>query len=67
MEDFLLLIKIIADIRIEQTRAKPQEMLEFKLNRSFVTFPFDIPMQSENKCLLGLCRQDVYNSLFEQN
>ena len=36
--EFLLLIKKRTDTLIEQTKTKPQETLEFKLNRRMQTF-----------------------------
>ena len=36
----LLLIKKHTDLSIEQTKTKPRETLEFKLNKQMETFPF---------------------------
>ena len=43
-EQFLLLFTKITDTLIKQTKTKPQETLEFKLNRSYETFSFDTPL-----------------------
>ena len=39
----LLLLKKYADTLIEQTKTKPQETLEFKMNKQTQTFSFNPP------------------------
>ena len=55
-QKLLLLIKKHSDTSIEQTRNRPQETLEFKLNKQLVTFAFSPPMNlsQERKWLLAV-------------
>ena len=64
--ELLLLIKNHTDTLVEQTKTKPQEMLEFKMIRSKQTFLFNPPIYllEEGKCLLGLSSLDCTNSVF---
>ena len=50
----LLLIKEYTDTLIEQTKTKPQETLEFKINKQMQTFSFtpSINLVEEGKWLL---------------
>ena len=40
--ELLLLVKKHTDTLIEQTKARPQETLEFKMNKKMQTFPFHL-------------------------
>ena len=62
----LLLIKKHTDTLIEQTKTKPQETLEFKMNRQKQTFSFNPPINllEEGKWLLGVSSFDCTNSVF---
>ena len=64
--ELLLLIKKHTDTLIEQTKTKPQEMLEFKMNKQMQTFSFNPPnnLVEEDKCLLGLSSLECTNSVF---
>ena len=42
--ELLLLIKKHTDILIEQTKTKPQETLDFKMNKQRQTFSFNLPI-----------------------
>ena len=42
--EFILLIKKHTDTLIEQTKTKPQETLEFKMNEQMQTFSFNPPI-----------------------
>ena len=42
--ELLLLIKKHTDTLIEQTKTKPQETLEFKMNKQMQTFSFYLPL-----------------------
>ena len=42
--ELLLLIKKHTDTLIEQTKMKPQEALDFKMNKQLPTFSFNPPM-----------------------
>ena len=64
--DLLLLTKKHTDILIEQTKTKPQETLEFKVNEQMQTFSFNPPINllEEGKWLLGVSSFTCTNSLF---
>ena len=64
--ELLLLIKKHTDTLIEQTKTKPQETLEFKMNKQMQTFSFNPPIKLvEDKWLLGVssfeCTKTVFN------
>ena len=71
--ELLLLIKKHTDILIEQTRTKPQETLEFRMNKQRQTFSFNPPINllEEGKWLLAVslfeCTNSVYNITNENN
>ena len=48
----LVLIEKDTDALIEQTKTKPQETLEFKMNKQMETFSFNHPknLVEEDKC-----------------
>ena len=58
---------------IEQTKTKPQETLEFKMNKQTQTFSFNPPKNliEEDKWLLAVssfeCTNSVYNITNENN
>ena len=65
----LLLIKKHTDTLIEQTKTKPQETLEFKMNKQTQTFLFSPPINifEEGKWLLGVSSLECTNSVFNIN
>ena len=64
--DLLLLIKKHTDSLIEQTKTKPQETLEFKMNKQMQTFSFNPPINlvEEGKWLLAVSSLECTNSVF---
>ena len=62
----LLLIKKRTDTLIEQTKTKPQETLEFKMNKQMQTFSFNPPIDlvEEGKWLMAVSLFDCTNSVF---
>ena len=64
--EFLLLIKKHTDTLIEQTTTKPQETLEFKMNKQTQTFWFNPPINliEEDKWLLAVSSFECTNSVF---
>ena len=64
--ELLLLIKKHTDTLIEQTKTKPQEILEFKMNKQMQTFSFNPPINlvEESKWLLGVTSLECTNSVF---
>ena len=67
--ELLLLIKKHTDTLIEQTRTKPQETLEFKMNKQMQTFSFNPPINliEEGKWLLAVSSFECTNSVFNIN
>ena len=69
----LLLIKKHTDTLIENTRTRPQETLEFKMNKQMQTFSFNPPINlfEEGKWLLAVssfgCTNSVFNITNENN
>ena len=65
-DELLLLIKNYTDTLIEQTKTKPQETLEFKMNKQMQTFSFYLPiiLHEEGKWLLGVSSFECTNSVF---
>ena len=62
----LFLIKNHTDTLIEQTKTKPQETLEFKMNKQRQTFSFNPPINlfEEDKWLLAVSSFECTNSVF---
>ena len=67
--ELLLLIKKHTDTLIEQTKTKPQETLEFKMNKQMQTFSFNssINLVEEGKWLLAVSSFECTNSVFNIN
>ena len=64
--ELLLLIKKHTDTLIQQTKTKPQETLEFKMNKQMQTFSFNPPINlvEQDKWLLGVTSLECTNSVF---
>ena len=64
--ELLLLTKKHTDTLIEQTKTKPRETLEFKMNKQMQTFSFKPPINlvEEGKWLLGVSSFECTNSVF---
>ena len=64
--ELLLLLKKHTDTLIEQTRTKPQETLEFKMNKQMQTFSFNPPINlvEEGRWLLAVSSFECTNSVF---
>ena len=71
--ELFFLIKKHTDILIQQTKTKPQETLEFIMNRQMQTFSFNPPINlvEEGKWLLAVssleCTNPVFNKTNENN
>ena len=65
----LLLIKKHTDVLIQQTKTKPQETLEFKMNKQMQTFSFNpqTNLVEERKWLLAVSSFECTNSVFNIN
>ena len=66
INELLLLYKKLTDTLIEQTKTKPQETLEFKMNKQMETFSFNplIILVEEGKWLLGVTSFEATISVF---
>ena len=64
--ELLLLIKKHTDTLIDQTKTKPQETLEFKMNKESQTFSFNPPINliEEGKWLIAVSSFECTNSVF---
>ena len=64
--ELLLLFKKHTDTLIQQTKTKPQETLEFKMNKQMQTFSFNLPINlvEEGKWLMAVSSFDCTNSVF---
>ena len=64
--ELLLLIEKHTDTLIEQTKTKPQETLDFKMNEQMQIFSFNPPINlvEEGKWLLRLTSFEVTTSVF---
>ena len=64
--ELLLSIKKHLDTLIEQTKTKPQDTLEFKMNKQMQIFSFNPPINllEEGKWLLGVSLFECTNSVF---
>ena len=71
--ELLLLIKKHTDTLVEQTKTKPQETLEFQMNKQMQSFSFNSPINlvEEGKWLMAVslfdCTNSVYNITKENN
>ena len=65
--ELLLIIKKHTDTLIEQTKNKPKETLEFKMNKQMQTFSFNPPINlvEEGKWLLAVSLFECTNSVFK--
>ena len=66
--ELLLLIKKHTDTLIEQTKTRPQETLEFKMNNQTQIFSFNPPINliEEDKWLLAISSFECTNSVFNR-
>ena len=64
--ELLLLIKKHTDVLIRETKTKPQETLEFKMNMQMQTFSFNPPINlvEEGTWLIGVTSLECTNSVF---
>ena len=49
---------------VENTLSKPQETLEFKMNRQKESFSFDIPLDLPEQWMMGVTSLEVYNTVY---
>ena len=65
--ELLLLIKKHTDTLIEQTESRPQETLEFKMNKRMQTFSFNPPINlaESGKWLIAVTSFEYAKSVFK--
>ena len=49
---------------VENTLSKPQETLEFKMNKQKESLSFDIPLDLPEKWMMGVTSLEVYNTIY---
>ena len=49
---------------VENTLSKPQETLEFKMNKQKGSFSFDIPLDLPEQWMMGVPSLEVYNTVY---
>ena len=49
---------------VENTLSKPQETLEFKMNKQKESFSFDIPLELSEKWMMGVTSLEVYKTVY---
>ena len=49
---------------VEYTLSKPQETLEFKMNKQKEYFSFDIPLELPEQWMMGVTSLEVYNTVY---
>ena len=49
---------------VENAHSKPQETLEFKMTKQKEPFSFDVPLNLEEKWMIGVTSLEVYNTVY---
>ena len=49
---------------VENTLSKPQETLEFKMNKQKESFSFDVPLDLPEQWMMGVTSLEVYNTVY---
>ena len=49
---------------VENTHSKPQESLEIKMTKQKESFSFDVPLQLNEKWMMGVTSLEVYNTVY---
>ena len=49
---------------VEKTLSKPQQTLEFKMNKQKESFSFDVPLELPEQWMMGVTSLEVYNSVY---
>ena len=49
---------------VENTHSKPQETLEYKMNKQKESFTFDIPLDLPEQWMMGVTSLEVYNTVY---
>ena len=49
---------------VENTHSEPQETLEFKMTKQNESFSSDVPLNLEEKWMMGVTSLEVYNTLY---
>ena len=49
---------------VKNTYSKPQKTLEFKMTKQKEFFSFDVPLNLEEKSMMGVTSLEVYNTVY---
>ena len=49
---------------VENILSKPQETLEFKMNKQKGSFSFDVPLELQEQWMMGVTSLEVYNTVY---
>ena len=49
---------------VENTHLKTQDTLEFKITNQKECFSFDVPLQLQEKCMMGVTSLEVSNTVY---
>ena len=63
-ESLLLTIAKSNQEIVENTHSKPQETLEFKMTKQKESFSFDVPLQLNEKWMMGETSLEVYSTVY---
>ena len=63
-ESLLLSIAKANQEIVENTHSKPQETLEFKMNKQKESFSFDVPLELPEQWMMGVTSLEVYNTVY---
>ena len=63
-ESFLLSIAKSNQEIVENTHSNPQETLEIKMTEQKESFSFDVPLQLNEKWMMGVTSLEVYNTVY---
>ena len=63
-ESLLLSIAKSNQESVENTHSKPQETLEFRMNKQKESFSFDIPLELPEQWKMGVTSLEVYNTVY---
>ena len=63
-ESLLLNIAKFNQETVENTHSKPRETLEYKMTKQKESFSFDVPLNLDEKWMMGETSLEVYNTLY---
>ena len=63
-ESFFLNIAKSNQENVENTHSKPQETLEFRMTNQKESFSFDVPLELNEKWMMGVTSLEVYKTVY---